>query len=288
MSTEPSDLNLVKRNTELDDIKDRRGLKLSDVLIEQRKNHNALIDALCSMNNEIVRIRDSELTERHEAKLKDIQEKVIPEIKSQIVRSRSILEAKILERISAIEKENLLGESHRRRLHLIANGIPVQPMPQGQSEPTEAIVRRFLVDRLHLPQEFVDSIIFRDLHRLPKSNRHDGPPPVIIAFCLMSQRNMVLANAKELKGTNISLKSDLPKQLNGLRNQMLQERKRLASTGLKVRVVERSYLPVLQQFNVTTNKWVNLMIFDKKQPLHEALNPVLANIDLPVIEIHGD
>ena len=132
------------------------------------------------MNGEITKLRNSdEKTEHLDLKLANIQDRVIPDIKAQIVRTTGVLEAQILERISEIEKENLLGDSHRCRLHLIANGIPVQPVPRGQSEPTEAIFRKFLVESLKLEQGYVDSLLFRDLHRLPKSDRHDGPPPII-------------------------------------------------------------------------------------------------------------
>ena len=121
------------------------------------------------------------------------------------------------------------------------------------------------------------------------THMYNCPPPIIAAFCLQRDRNEVLSRAKELKGSKISLKSDLPRKLNDLRNRMLTERKRLNAAGVKVRVVERSYLPVLQRFNVAQDKWNNLLIFDRKLPLDEALNPVMSHVELPVVEVEdGD
>ena len=57
-----------------------------------------------------------------------------------------------------------------------------------------------------------------------------------------------MRKAYELKGTTISIKSDLPKHLNELRSEMLKERTRRkeANPDIAVRVSEKMYKPVLQ------------------------------------------
>ena len=71
-----------------------------------------------------------------------------------------------------------------------------------------------------------------------------------------------MRKAYELKGSTLSLKTDLPKPLNEIRKAMLVERKRLvaAHPGVKFRVGERGYKPVLQREdglipNTTYIKW---------------------------------
>jgi hypothetical protein len=185
------------------------------------------------------------------------------------------MEAKILERIEQIEKDKLLENAHSRRRHLIANGVPMGVYPRGESEPTEQIFRDLLVNQLKLDRNYVNSMLFRDVHRLPKSNRYDGPPPIIAAFICQLHRNDVIANAKNLKGTPISLKSDLPRQLNELRGLMLKTKYRLKDAGCNVRMVERSYFPCLQFYKESTSRWENIMEFKKDVPLSVALRPTL-------------
>ena len=282
-------LNLVARDVELGDIKEKNKISMVNVLKEQRTCFNSLVEALGSIANAVNKLSDmTQRTEFVETELKDIRERVIPEIKDSITRKCNVLEARLMERIGQLEKEKLLDEAHKRRLNLIVNGMNVKNVPRGQAEPTEQLVRELLVSKLKLSKEYVDGILFRDVHRLPKSQGRDGPPPVIMAFVLQAQRNTCLANAKELKGTNISLKSDLPKQLNVLRSHMLTERTRLSGLGHVCRCVERGYLPTLQvkqTLNGTDTRWDTILSFNKKLSLDLALHPVLPRLDIPVIDV---
>ena len=270
-------LNLPQLSETLDDIPDKRSVKLTDILVEQRKCYNRMIQALNAINTELVSLKSvKEKCDKNEETLDDLVKNVVPEIRSKIDHDIELLRAKLLERIEAIEKERLLENAHRRRLHIIANGVPQREVQVGQSEPTEQVFRDLLKVNLKLPEDDVKKIVFRDVHRLPGSKKHKGPPPIIAAFICQRERNDVLAAAKELKGTDMSLKSDLPKDLNELRGRMLTEKYRLKTDeGItKVRLVERGYLPILQKFNEVTKKWDNIMTFDKTKPLLQALHPV--------------
>ena len=270
-------LNLPQLSETLDDIPDKRSVKLTDILVEQRKCYNRMIQALNAINTELVSLKSvKEKCDKNEETLDDLVKNVVPEIKRKIDHDIELLRAKLLERIEAIEKERLLENAHRRRLHIIANGVPQREVQVGQSEPTEQVFRDLLKVNLKLPEDDVKKIVFRDVHRLPGSKKHKGPPPIIAAFICQRERNDVLAAAKELKGTDMSLKSDLPKDLNELRGRMLTEKYRLKTDeGItKVRLVERGYLPILQKFNEVTKKWDNIMTFDKTKPLLQALHPV--------------
>ena len=284
-------LNLDLLNEGLDDIADKRTLSMTFILSEQRKYFNVMIEKLNLINQELVGLKYvKEKSDENERKLNNLITIVVPALKDQCKRDTDLANAKIMERIEEIEKERLLENSHRRRLHLIINGVKMDTYPRGESEPTENIFRELLVNKLKLNQQYVGSMLLRDVHRLPKSAKSPNlPPPIIAAFVCQKHRNDVMSNAKELKGSDISIKSDLPMQLNTLRGKMLKIMKKLRKAGKKGRVVERTYLPVLQTFNVTTEKWDNIMDFDKRKPLQQALNPTLpAHISVIVNSVPDD
>ena len=269
-------LNLVKADTALGDLPDKRKVNMVDILTENRMHYNAIVDALGLINNELANIKNlSEKVDQNEQKVDNLINVVIPNIHRKIDHQVSLMEAKLLERIEIIEKERLLENAHSRRRHLIVNGVEMKKYNRGESEPTEQIFRDLLVDKLKLDREYVDKILFRDLHRLPASNKFNGPPPIIAAFLCQQDRNYVMSHAKNLKNTKISIKSDLPRQLNQLRGHMLDHMKEL-KVNHTVRLVERSYFPVLQRRNPTTERWETVMEFKHKDvPLEVALKPKL-------------
>jgi hypothetical protein len=246
-----------------------------DMLIEQRVNFNKLIDAFTTVTTELEELKKvvTKVNE-NETKVNNLIEKTIPDLEARVKHDFNLMHAKLIERIDQLEKDKLMENAHSRRLHIICNGIPLQVMARGESEPTEQLFRQLLVQNLKMDPGYVNGMLFRDVHRLPKSNKHAGPPPIIAAFLCQQHRNDVLSNAKELKNTNISLKSDLPKELNILRGKFLKERHRLVEAGHTVRVVERGYLPVLQKKG-DDDRWSNILTFDKTLPLQAALHPVL-------------
>ena len=118
----------------------------------------------------------------------------------------------------------------------------------------ETLVRDFFKDKLEIEALVIKDILFRDTHRLPAHKLPDGrvlEKPIIVAFISQKHRNLVMRCAYKLKDTGISMKSDLPKPLNELRNKMLKERSRLKMLNplIKYRVSEVKYLPILQREN---------------------------------------
>ena len=272
-------LNLVKADVSLGDVGDKRKISFADMLVEQRQMQNTLIDALNMINDRVETLQQvSEKCEENKVKVDNLLTKTIPELRGKIERDTQLMEARIMKRIDVIEKERLMENAHSRRLNLIINGVPMNTYPEGESEQTEVIVRELMINQLRMQPEYVNGMLLRDVHRLPRP-RTTGrrgpppPPPIIVAFLCQRWRNDCLSNAKYLKDSGISIKSDLPQQLNELRGKMLKEKYRI--TGARVRLVERTYLPVLQEFNQQTQKWEHIMSFDKNLPLNAALNPVL-------------
>ena len=101
--------------------------------------------------------------------------------------------------------------------------------------------------------------MFRDAHRLGRKNLpvprlRVRPRPIIVAFILQKDRNLVMSCARKLKGSRLNIKSDLPKELSEKRDQLLIERKRLTGMHMIARVAERGYAPILEVKR--GNRWV--------------------------------
>ena len=245
-------------------------LRVIDAITESRENHNILVNALNQISKQIeelsTKVDRADNTELSKT-VDTIMKTTIPEIRNKADRNREVLEAKIVEAVEKASLKHEQLEAHGRRLNLIWNGRPEEkikaPTANGGSreiEDTETLFRKFLVENLHFQSEYVDSIILRGIHRLPKNPKMKGPPPIIIAFICMKHRNDVLAAAKELKDTPFSLKSDLPYELNKIRTEMLNEKRRLKNDENEVvRLVERNYLPVLQIRDKITKAWKSIM-----------------------------
>ena len=267
-------LNLIKLSTDLIDIKKDGNTKVIEAIQDSRKNHNVLVDALMLLSKQLDDI-SSKLDTKAPSDIVDtitaIQDNTIPALKTSINNNKTLAEAMLKDARSDISLEHEQLEAHGRRLNIIWNGraeekirVPTQWGGSRVYEDTERLFREFLVTCLHLQPEYVDSMVFRDVHRLPVGKR-DGPPPVIAAFICQKHRNDVLAAAKHLKDTPFSIKSDLPKRLNTLRSKMLQVRSDLKKKGKIVRMIESSYLPCLQQKNAN-QKWI--VIYDVDGPKH--------------------
>ena len=264
-------LNLKKKDTE--NIKKRsQDIKLVDILQESRSGFNELVDAFNAINEAVEKLSAKlDAHPVHELRnsidfnatsITDVQTKLMPALENKmnahVNKVKASLDLKVKESVEKVEAQ----EGHSRRRNIIINGLT-----EVKGEKVEEVVSGFFVDKLKLDKNMVDTFLYRDSHRLPKGKNSDGtvregPRPLIVAFLKQKDRNLVLKNAFQLKGTDFSLKSDLPKTLNDLRVKMLQERTRLKGTDphTKYRVAERSYRPVLQKEDgliegTTYTKW---------------------------------
>ena len=218
----------------------------------------------------------------------NIKETIIPGLKQNIIRNRQVAEAQLSEAFAEVGLQHEQLEGHGRRLNLVWNGreevlqsIITEFGGRREFENSEQLFRDFLVTSLKFDKAYVDSMLFRDVHRLPKGKRSRGPPPVIVAFVCQKHRNDVLAAAKHLANTGFSIKSDLPKRLNDLRSDMLKERRELKQQGKVVRLVERNYLPILQEQNTISRKWA--VIWDIKGRVNNMRAPAADGVLPPVV-----
>ena len=270
-------LNLVKKDIEK--IKDTRpqNIKLVDVLIESRNSYNELVDALTAINTALTDI--SNKLDKHPVEdlkdlilfnaetISDVQTKLMPALETKINAGFNKVKAELTVKLGETEEKVEFQEGHSRRRNLIFNG-----KKEEKGEKIEEVVQDILRNDLQMESAVVDNYLFRDFHRLPKAKNKDGtvregPRPIIVAFLRQKDRNETMRNAFKLKGSDCSIKSDLPKKLNELRTKMLTERRRLKTIDphTKYRVAERSYKPVLQKEDglmegTTKTKWTDVKI----------------------------
>lgn len=276
-----ANIQLDKKITDIKNIDNPRNLKVVDVLIEARTNHNELVDAILTLNTTLNEINNklSNLTDHQDIKditasitfnadtISDVKDQVLPALETKMNANMKKLKADLQVKVDENKEKIVDQEGHSRRRNIIVNGLVEIT---GEVEDTEKVVRQFLVNDLEIDQEEVDGFLFRDTHRLPKAKNRDGtentrPRPIIVAFLRQKDRNAVMTKAFKLKNTTYSIKTDLPKHLNDLRSRMLKERKKLKEENptVKYRVAERSYKPVLQRENgvilgTTRIKWDNI------------------------------
>lgn len=284
---------IPKVNIEEDIKKLGPSLKISDAVHEARENHNVLVDAinlvllkLDSIEEKLDDKASAEVTES----VRSIREDVVPNIRESIRKNRELSEAKLS---VACDEQNLQHEqleAHGRRLNIIWNGrdevkqrVDIGGGRTREYEDTESLFREFLVSSLKLTQQYVDQMILRDCHRLPKSKKSTGPPPIIAAFICQRHRNDVLAAARNLQNTNFSIKSDLPKRLNTIRTQMLKVRSDLKKKGKVARLTERGYLPQLH-LKGDNDRWT--LIYDVEGPKGGIVAPPVVQAAADRLGIH--
>ena len=262
-------IQLNKKDAEIRDIKKPRDLTVAAVLTESRLNHNELVDAILGLTTMMTEINDRQteinnrltdlsghkdivdLGESITFNMDQVTKTVIPNLEARMNANLNRVKTDLLVKVDDNKDKQLLQEGHSRRLNII-----IQGKDETASEDTEEVATNFLIHDLKMDAEDVSQFMLRDVHRLPKGKNRDGtentkPRPIIMAFLRQKDRNTVMRSAYQLKGTDLSLKSDLPKHLNDLRSEMLKERLRLKgiTPGIKYRVAERSYRPVLQREN---------------------------------------
>ena len=142
------------------------------------------------------------------------------------------------------------NEAHGRRLNLVLGNVP-----ESKDENIRVTISRVMIDSLKIPEDRVEEILLRDAHRLGKSKTQTPalgaatkPRNIIIAFLSQFDRNYVYSQAKNLKGSTISIRPDLVKEMALIRDNLLIQRQVILKHNKKlyVQLTYRSYSkPVL-------------------------------------------
>ena len=252
-------------------------LSIADVLMEFRNGFNELADAINGISAQLSDVK-KDISEGGDViksinynaeSVHKIENEVLPALREKIEISARKVKSDVLVVVNESKGKITELEGHSRRLNVIVNGLDYH-----DDENPEEVARNFLKNDVKIPSEEVDNFRFRDIHRLPKARNRDGTEradakkPMILALLAQKDRNQIIGKAYELKGTPLSMKTDLPKELNEVRGRMLKERKRRlqANPDVKCRVIERSFKPVLQVADglipgTRKVKWVDIKEF---------------------------
>lgn len=211
------------------------------------EKHNQLMEAITNVK--------SDLTDTINNKFQDFEETVGLRL-DQFDRDLASVDARCKQtedRMSSLEEERredkqciealvnrvIYLEDHGKRLNLKLFGVPY-----AANENLRLIVNNFLIDSLGLDRAWVESLCFRDFHRLREYKNERG---IILAFLKQEDRNEVYGRAYKLKGTKLVLKVDLSQTTMDEQNRLLTIRKeirRINPTALAV-LTYRSYKPIL-------------------------------------------
>ena len=242
VTTSLADLVLPDK-ANIDKLPKTKDLSMHSILLEQRRSYNSILDVLDVVVRELKEIKKQ--GKGNEDKCKQIEERIIPEVKQSLKLN-----------LETIENKTVDLQGHGFRLYLIC--CDKEELEDETPEQTEQLFKDVLKE--HLKIDNTDSLMFRAVHRLPKPKTGKGkdkPKPIIAAFIKQSDRDNVLSKAHMLKDTGLSLQSHLPKKLNDLRNDMLKARRTLLQEdrSRRIRVVDKNFTPVLQEFNIDTERW---------------------------------
>jgi len=89
-------------------------------------------------------------------------------------------------------------------------------------------VRDFFKVELHLSQDYVESLLIKNVHRLPKNPENTymstAPKAIIVSLVCYSDRNVILAAQKNLDNSKrMTVRTDLPSDLKAQRSQISRQ-----------------------------------------------------------------
>lgn len=173
-----------------------------------------LTDKVENMNDKIDRaIHDSsvalDIAEKSKKAAELSSEKV-----GQLEDELSIYKGKLSEtekKCCALEDKLVALENYSRRENLIIQGIP-----ESRDENCEAKVKKIFVEKLRIAD--VDNMILQRVHRNKSEKK---PRPMVVRFLSSKDRQKIWNAKSQLRGTNILIVEDFPKEIIARRNILL-------------------------------------------------------------------
>ena len=125
----------------------------------------------------------------------------------------------------------------------------------GKANTIRQVVKSFMIDNLKLEKEWVDKLPIKSTITLQSNG--SGPPPVRISFFYPNERDKVLPAGTNLKGSDMSIRTDLPKPLRIQKAKLAKEgyemKKRGSANFTSLR--EKGIDILLIYRNRTDSKW---------------------------------
>ena len=168
------------------------------------------------------------------------------------------------DRISNVELRALDNEARSRRNNLVFYNIS-EPDSETVAE-CEATLRNFLIKNVKINETVVADIVFQRVHRLGRKRygtAPDGrawrPRPVIAGFRDYGARELVMDNAKELKGTSYSIQQDYPPEIKAARGELWDDLRRAKAENKRATIAYPAKLivdgRVIRDMFPGWNKW---------------------------------
>ena len=207
--------------------------KACHVLTELRNMNNNYVEFFKSLMGGIEQLqKDGAATQKTVEEIKKTVNDKHGEFDKKIAAMEERL--KVLEERDQERGEKLLEmECRQRKRNLIIPNLPEKPRQtrnqnRQNNEETYAEIHlkvvKFLEEKLGILN--AKDMLFRNIHRLgPRNPAHTRPRNVIVAFIQQPDVDAVLQAARELANPNVTVRTDLPKQYNDLRNGLLAIRK---------------------------------------------------------------
>ena len=127
----------------------------------------------------------------------------------------------------------LYMQSQSMRNNLIFNGISEDLHEKPDS--TELKLRQFMVDKLKLAQDFVDSLRLERVHRIGNDSARPGATPrprsIVAKFLQFQDRELVRRARSHLKGTSYYVNEQIPKEIADRRRQLLPKMRQAIREG---------------------------------------------------------
>ena len=172
--------------------------KLFDNQLEKLNERLYNLELKITSEIRLVEVKVTELTKTvsfNSENLESIKKKVIPTIQGKLE-----------------EDENLFhNELDRLNLYICRGNLVFIGIPEtSEVESTATTLKKFFSEKLNLSAEVAENIEFQRAHRIPATAR---PRPIKARFLRYPDRELILRNAKLLKGSNTYITEDLPRRI---------------------------------------------------------------------------
>jgi hypothetical protein len=163
---------------------------------------------------------------------------------------------KMEQELGELRRSLLLTQVYSRKYHLLLYGV------EGfESSPAACIerVRKFASENLKLDEDFAKKLVIRNAHRLQK--RDVGPTPIIVVFLYWQQRDAFMRAGRNLAGTKMSVRTDLPPVLKQRRGQLASAAYEIRrDEHVQARVQEKGIDVWIETRKSSTDPWVKRII----------------------------
>ena len=215
-------------------------------LTENQKDIQEMKDELKTLKSTVVEVEKA--TSFHAEKIHELEQDIIPNVKSEVE-----------EKLQSLEEKLLLMEIHDRKNNVLIYGIEEKEGEDTQQVTLDALHHNYATKDEHMDR----GIVLLACHRLPQSRfaRPDAagkppPCPIIARFAYASDRQFFGDTRNMRRGCKLRVLDDLPPV-------MKQERGRLASIAyqlrkedkLKTKIVVRKTKVLLQFKSPTETDW---------------------------------